>query len=158
MLVLLYLSAAFDTIDHEILLKRLSNIGISGVAHDWFRSYLLDPSQSIYIKGTTSKSVFLKYRMPQGSVMGPVLFTQYTVPIGVICRRLRVITTLRWWHSALHHFHHRWWCWWGINTSKNRGMHCGYRRVDGASQTEIKWWQNRMPIGGVVPEFGSSCC
>ena len=87
MLVLLDLSAAFNTIDHEILVKRLINIGISGVAHDWFRSYLLDRSQSIYIQGTTSISVFLKYGVPQGSVLGPVLFTQYTVPIGAICRR-----------------------------------------------------------------------
>ena len=69
MLVLLDLSAAFDTIDHEILLKRLSNIGISGVAHDWVRSYLVNRSQSIYIQGTTSKSVFLKNGVPQGSVL-----------------------------------------------------------------------------------------
>ena len=87
MLVLLDLSAALDTIDHEILLKILSHIGISGVAHDWFRSFLLDRRQAIYIQGSTSKSVFLKYGVPQGSVLGPVLFTQYTVPIGAICRR-----------------------------------------------------------------------
>ena len=69
------------------MLKRLSKIGIVGTAHKWFSSYLRSCDQSVFIKGTASQSVPLKYGVPQGSVLGPVLFTQYTVAIGAICRR-----------------------------------------------------------------------
>ena len=86
-LVLLDLSAAFDTIDHKMLLDRLSNIGVQGMAHKWFQSYLHNRHQSVIIKGVKSKSVPLRYGVPQGSVLGPFLFTQYTVPIGAICRK-----------------------------------------------------------------------
>ena len=87
MLVLLDLSATFDTIDHSLMLKRLSKIGIVGTAHKWFSSYLRGREQSVFIKGTASQSDPLKYGVPQGSVLRPVLFTQYTVAIGAICRR-----------------------------------------------------------------------
>ena len=83
LLVLLDLSAAFDTIDHGMLLNRLSDIGIQ----DWLRSYLNNRCQSININGCNSQSIPLRYGVPQGSVLGPFLFTQYTVPIGVICRK-----------------------------------------------------------------------
>ena len=86
-LVLLDLSAAFDTFDHGLMRKRLSDIGIKGRAHEWFSSYLQGRVQSVSIQGITSQSVPLKCGVPQGSVLGPFLFTQYTVPIGAICRR-----------------------------------------------------------------------
>ena len=86
-LVLLDLSAAFDTNDYSLMLKRLSKIGIVGTAHKWFSSYLRGREQSVFIKGTASQSVPLKYGVPQGSVLGPVLLTQYTVAIAAICRR-----------------------------------------------------------------------
>ena len=86
-LVLLDLSAAFDTIDHKMLLDRLSNIGVQGMAHKWSQSYLHNRHQSVIIKGVKSKSVPLRYCVPQGSVLGPFLFTQYTVLIGAICRK-----------------------------------------------------------------------
>ena len=87
MLVLLDLSAAFATIDHGMLLSRLSDIGIQDTAHDWLRSYLNNRCQSININGCKSQSIPLIYGVPQGSVLGPFLFTQYTVPIGAICRK-----------------------------------------------------------------------
>ena len=87
MLVLFDLSAAFDMIDHSLMLKRLSKIGIVGTAHKWFSPYLQGREQSVFIKGTASQSVPLKYGVPQGSVLGPVLFTQYTQAIGAICHR-----------------------------------------------------------------------
>ena len=90
-LVLLDLSAAFDTIDHDILLNRLkSSIGLSDKSLSWFNSYLKDRFQSIVIVGVTSEPVNLKYGVPQGSVLGPVLFTIYTSPIGEIARKYNV--------------------------------------------------------------------
>ena len=57
------------------------------MAHKWFQSHLHNRHQSDIIKGVKSKSVPLRYGVPQGSVLGPFLFTQYTVPIGAICRK-----------------------------------------------------------------------
>jgi hypothetical protein len=81
-LVLLDLSAAFDTIDHDILITRLAErIGITGRALDWMRSYLKDRFQSIHINGKSSKPVLLIFGVPQGSVLGPVKFTGYQGPV-----------------------------------------------------------------------------
>ena len=72
------ISAAFDTIDHVILLKRLhSNFGISGRVLSWFQSYLENHSQSIFVNGATSKRFHLQHGVPQGSCLGPLLFLMY---------------------------------------------------------------------------------
>ena len=84
-LVLLDLSAAFDTIDHQILLTRLSStFGFSDTALSLITSYLTDRSQYITIGEHRSKSAPLTTGVPQGSVLGPLLFTLYTTPIGHI--------------------------------------------------------------------------
>ena len=88
------LSAAFDTIDHDILLGRLkhvkSNIVLSDKSLGWFCSYLTDRLQGFVIDGVTSEPVNLKYGVSQGSVLGPILFTIYTSPIGEIAREYNV--------------------------------------------------------------------
>ena len=82
-LALLDLSAAFDTIDHDILLTRLNKtFGISGCALQWFASYLYGRMQAISIDGCLSDNVALKYGVPQGSVLGPILFTLYIQPLS----------------------------------------------------------------------------
>ena len=87
-LLLLDLSAAFDTIDHSVLLHRLHNhCGISGTALAWFRSYLEDRKQAVAINNITSDTVSLDYGVPQGSVLGPKLFCIYTLPLGSIIQR-----------------------------------------------------------------------
>ena len=84
-LTLLDLSAAFDTIDHVTLTDRLSDLyGISGQAQIWFSSYLQNRHQSVKIEDTFSDKVTLSYGVPQGSVLGPVLFTLYTTPLSAI--------------------------------------------------------------------------
>ena len=84
-LTLLDLSAAFDTIDHATLTDRLSDwYGISGQAQIWFSSYLQNRHKSVKIEDTFSDKVTLSYGVPQGSVLGPVLFTLYTTPLSAI--------------------------------------------------------------------------
>uniref|UniRef100_A0A674MGZ1 Reverse transcriptase domain-containing protein n=1 Tax=Takifugu rubripes TaxID=31033 RepID=A0A674MGZ1_TAKRU len=88
MLVLLDLSAAFDTVDHSILLHRLEHvIGIKGTALDWFRSYLSDRYQFAYVHGVPSSYSRVSHGVPQGSVLGPILFTLYMLPLGNIIRQ-----------------------------------------------------------------------
>ena len=84
-LTLLNLSDAFDTIDHATLTDRDSDwYGISGQTQIWFFSYLQNRHQSVKIKDTFSDKVTLSYGSPQGSVLGPVLFTLYTTPLSTI--------------------------------------------------------------------------
>ena len=87
-LVLLDLSAAFDTIDHAILFSRLEHhFGIVDTALKWLKSYLSNRSQSVIISGNISTNIKLTFGVPQGSVIGPILFTMYTVPLGDIARK-----------------------------------------------------------------------
>ena len=84
-LTLLDLSAAFDTIDHLILLHRLHrHFCISGTASRWFKSYFLDTHQNINISGTLSCPQHLPLGVPQGSVLGPVLFSLYTTSLSQV--------------------------------------------------------------------------
>ena len=84
-LVLLDLSAAFDTIDHHILIQRLTTtFGISGSALSLLSSYLLNRSQFVSIDSSCSSQSNLHTGVPQGSVLGPLLFTLYTTPLSYI--------------------------------------------------------------------------
>ena len=81
-LVLLDLSAAFDTIDHDTLLSCLSTrFGFTGTILRWFTTYLLDRSQSVKIGSLISKCFKHNFVVPQGSVLGPLLSTLYTSPL-----------------------------------------------------------------------------
>ena len=96
-LTLLDLSAAFDTIDHTILLDRLNvHYNISELALGWFKSYLSGRTHSVKVGNTLSHPAALQYGVPQGSVLGPILFSLYTNPISSIIHS----------HSSInHHFY-----------------------------------------------------
>ena len=81
-LVMIDLSAAFDTVDHDLLLTIMEDLfGVSGLALRWFSSYLHQRSQHIAIEGTLSNQFSLAHGVPQGSCLGPVLFSQYSSPV-----------------------------------------------------------------------------
>ena len=71
------LQKAFDTVDHKILLAKLNHYGIRGVSNDWFKSYLSNRSQYVSINGYDSGLATINCCVPQGSVLGPLLFLLY---------------------------------------------------------------------------------
>jgi len=77
LLLLIDFSKAFDMVDHSILLKKLSKYGIRGIALKWMESYLTNRNQYVYINDTKSGTLRLDYGVPQGSILGPLLFIIY---------------------------------------------------------------------------------
>ena len=94
LLASLDLSAAFDTIDHNILLHRLKHdFGLSGTVLDWFSSYLSGRIQSVCVHSHTSVPASVSCGVPQGSVLGPIFFVLCTTPLSTLIER----------HSILHY-------------------------------------------------------
>ncbi len=71
------LSKAFDTVDHEILLHRLKSVGLSSDVIPWFKNYLSGRTQCVQAEGKLSDSLLIAKGVPQGSILGPLLFTIY---------------------------------------------------------------------------------
>ena len=87
-LVLLDLSAAFDTVDHHILLNRLRHlVGLSGTVLNWFCSYLTDRRFYVSMDACSSEIHEIGCGVPQGSILGPLLFNLYMLPLGDVIRR-----------------------------------------------------------------------
>ena len=83
-LTLLDLFAAFDTIDHNTLTNRLAEwYGVSGMALAWFKSYLCGRHQQIKIDKSFSDPILFEHGVPQGSVLGPLLFSLYTARLSI---------------------------------------------------------------------------
>ena len=77
--VFIYLSKAFDCVDHVILLgTKIKRLNMSTSLTNWFKSYLSGRSQSVNIEGNISKVLLLNVCVPQGSILGPLIFTIYT--------------------------------------------------------------------------------
>ena len=90
-LILLNLSVAFDTVSHPFLLNWFQHrFSIQGTILKWIENYMLDHSQRVLLedsnnRAVTSDGTTLKQGVPQGSVLGPILFTLYISPLGDIC-------------------------------------------------------------------------
>ena len=77
------LSKAFDTLNHNILLQKSISYGISGSVNNWFRSYLEDREQFVLLNDVSSNKRKITTGVPQGSILGPLLFFVY---INDICK------------------------------------------------------------------------
>ena len=88
LLCMLDLSAAFETVDHDILIGRLQqSSGVKGLALSWIESFLRNRTQSVSIDGVQSTRSLLTCGVPQGSALGPVLFLVYSADVIAIARR-----------------------------------------------------------------------
>ena len=95
-LVLWDLSAAFDTLDHSSIIELLSGwYGISETALNWVRSYLSNQVQRVKLLDKLVEPFKTDYGVPQGSVLGPLLFTLYTTPLSSVISR----------HNIRHHLY-----------------------------------------------------
>ena len=94
-LILLDLSAAFDTVDQDALLLDLQNLGITGLALSWFETYLKNRKFKVTINGKHSEPGCMKYGVPQGTILGPMLFVVYTLTLQYILE----------FHNVSYHFY-----------------------------------------------------
>lgn len=145
-LIMLDLSAAFDTIDHEILFDQFEHVyGVKGTALQWFKSYMTGRSFKVSINGEMSDDFTLDFGVPQGSIIGPRAFTKYAQYVATIIRS----------HGFMYH----------IYADDVQGYHIFNPKIAGDSVTaifrlsnciaEIRHWmtKNKLKLNDSKTEF-----
>ena len=89
--LLLDFSKAFDTVNHQILLRKMHHLGVRGVCNDWFASYLSGRRQCVRVNGVSSDYREVLMGVPQGSCIGPTLFLLYVNDMYKCCPGLNLI-------------------------------------------------------------------
>ena len=98
--VFIDLEKAFDTGNHKILLKKFEHYGIRDVANNWFKSYFSDRKQFVILDGINSEVLEITGGVPQGSILGPLLFTIYINDMHIAIKKRKSPPLCRWYKST----------------------------------------------------------
>ena len=89
-LIFLYLTKAFDTLYHNVLLDKLASLGFSKASIQWFKAYLTDRTQSVVVNGSISDPQSVSFGIPQGSLVGPLLFIIYVNDVPLVVKHCKI--------------------------------------------------------------------